>query len=264
MSRFLTPQRLDSLGGYKRPPRLSSTVAHLFHIVNTLRHSLKLPTSLLQALFKFKHPRRDLRINLEWPTRSSSQALHRRSSCVRYSWGFVSLDGLGYPGSPRLWLILESLYCPLLCGNLIVETELDLGDRSEWIRARRDLALCELHNGDVGILCGLPNFGKKSRVFVSFILIYFVVLFKICSCLELDLTLVWILEFVLLLVVPVISLSSILSSLLRVSLSGPRRIVLAPNILFYCTKFLVTGHIRPSTNISDLRPDISGSAVLTI
>jgi hypothetical protein len=49
MSGFLTPQRLDSLGGYKSPPRLSSTVGHLFHIVNTLRYSLELPTSLLQA-----------------------------------------------------------------------------------------------------------------------------------------------------------------------------------------------------------------------
>jgi hypothetical protein len=53
-----------------------------------------------------------------------------------------------------LWLIPESLYCHLLCGDLIVESELDLGDRSEWIRVERDLALCELHNGDVGILCG--------------------------------------------------------------------------------------------------------------
>jgi hypothetical protein len=35
-----------------------------------------------------------------------------------------------------------------------METELDLGDRSEWIRVERDLALCELYNGDVGILCG--------------------------------------------------------------------------------------------------------------
>jgi hypothetical protein len=34
-----------------------------------------------------------------------------------------------------------------------VEAELDLSDRSEWIRIERDLALCELHNGDVGILC---------------------------------------------------------------------------------------------------------------
>jgi hypothetical protein len=56
--------------------------------------------------------------------------------------------------SPRLWLTLKSLYCPLLCGDLIVETELDLGDHSKWIRVERDLALCELHNGDVGILCG--------------------------------------------------------------------------------------------------------------
>jgi hypothetical protein len=46
---FLTPQQLDSLGGYKRPPRLSITVGHSFHIANTLRHSLELPTSLLQA-----------------------------------------------------------------------------------------------------------------------------------------------------------------------------------------------------------------------
>jgi hypothetical protein len=45
-----------------------------------------------------------------------------------------------------------------------METELDLGDHLEWIRVERDLALCELHNRDVGILCGWPNFGKKSCV----------------------------------------------------------------------------------------------------
>jgi hypothetical protein len=33
-----------------------------------------------------------------------------------------------------------------------VKTELDLGNCSKWIRVERDLALCELHNGDVGIL----------------------------------------------------------------------------------------------------------------
>jgi hypothetical protein len=88
-----------------------------------------------------------------------------------------------------LWLIPESLYCPLLCGDFIVETELDLGDRSKWIRVERDPSLCELHNGDVGILCGWPNFRKKSCVFVSLILIYFLFLFKFCSYLELDLTL---------------------------------------------------------------------------
>jgi hypothetical protein len=70
-----------------------------------------------------------------------------------------------------------------------VETELYFGDRSEWIMVERDLALCELHNGDVDILCGCPNFGKKSCVLVCLILIYFLFLFKICSCLELDLTL---------------------------------------------------------------------------
>jgi hypothetical protein len=70
-----------------------------------------------------------------------------------------------------------------------VETELDLGDRSEFIRVERDLALCELHDRDVSILCGWSNFGKKSCVFVSLILIYFMFLFKFCSCLELVLTL---------------------------------------------------------------------------
>jgi hypothetical protein len=70
-----------------------------------------------------------------------------------------------------------------------VKTELHLGDYSEWIRVERNPALCELHNGDVGILCGWPNFRKKSCIFVSLKLIYFLFLFKICSCLELGLTL---------------------------------------------------------------------------
>jgi hypothetical protein len=59
-----------------------------------------------------------------------------------------------------------------------VKTELDLGDRPEWIRVERDPTLCELHNGDIGILCGWPNFKKKSCVFVLLILIYFMLLFK--------------------------------------------------------------------------------------
>jgi hypothetical protein len=59
-----------------------------------------------------------------------------------------------------------------------VETELDLGDHSEWIRVERDPALCELHNEDVGILCGWPNFVKKSCVFLPLIWIYFMFLFK--------------------------------------------------------------------------------------
>jgi hypothetical protein len=70
-----------------------------------------------------------------------------------------------------------------------VETKLDLSDHSEWIRVERDPTLCELHNGDVGIICGWSNFGKKSYAFVSLILIYFLFLFKFYSYLELDLTL---------------------------------------------------------------------------
>jgi hypothetical protein len=70
-----------------------------------------------------------------------------------------------------------------------VDTELDLGDHLEWIMVERDPALCELHNGDVSILYVWSYFGKKSYVFVSFILIYFLFLFKLCSCLKFDLTL---------------------------------------------------------------------------
>jgi hypothetical protein len=61
-------------------------------------------------------------------------------------------------------VVLKSLYCPLLCGDLIVKIKLDIGEHSEWIRVERNLALCELHNRDVGILCGWPDFGKKSYV----------------------------------------------------------------------------------------------------
>jgi hypothetical protein len=70
-----------------------------------------------------------------------------------------------------------------------VKIELDLGDRSEWNRVERDPTLCELHNGDIDILCGWANFRKKSCVFVPLILTYFLFLFNICSCLEFDLTL---------------------------------------------------------------------------
>jgi hypothetical protein len=60
-----TPMARFSWGGYKRLPRLSSMVGHSFHIINTLRHSLELPTSLLQASFKSKLLRRDLSLTLE-------------------------------------------------------------------------------------------------------------------------------------------------------------------------------------------------------
>jgi hypothetical protein len=68
--------------------------------------------------------------------------------------GTCPLDGLDVvQESPRLWWTSESLYCPLLRGDLLVETEIDLGDGSDMIRIERDPALYELLNGDVGILC---------------------------------------------------------------------------------------------------------------
>jgi hypothetical protein len=80
--------------------------------------------------------------------------------------------------SPRMWWTLESLYCHLFCGDLIVEIKLDLGDRSEWIMVERNPTLCELHNRDIDILYGWLNFRKKSCVFVPLISIYFLFLFK--------------------------------------------------------------------------------------
>jgi hypothetical protein len=67
MSESVTPQWVDSLGGgYKSlPPRLSSLVGHSVQLTNTLRHSLEIPTSLLQASFKSKFPGRDLSLTLE-------------------------------------------------------------------------------------------------------------------------------------------------------------------------------------------------------
>jgi hypothetical protein len=70
-----------------------------------------------------------------------------------------------------------------------VKIKVDLGDRSKWIRVKRDLTLCELHNEDVVIFCGWANFKKKYCVFVPLILIYFLFLFKFYSYLEFDLTL---------------------------------------------------------------------------
>jgi hypothetical protein len=79
--------------------------------------------------------------------------------------GTCPLDRLGViRESPRLWWTSKSLYCPLLRGDLILETELDLGDHSERFRVERDLTLCELLNEDVGHLCGELNFGNKSCV----------------------------------------------------------------------------------------------------
>jgi hypothetical protein len=68
---------------------LPSPVGHSVQVANTLGHSLELQTSLPQAPFKSKLPRRDFSLNLELPSQSSTQALHQRSPCVRYSLGLV-------------------------------------------------------------------------------------------------------------------------------------------------------------------------------
>jgi hypothetical protein len=157
--------------------------------------------------------------------------------------GTCPLDGLGViRESPRLWWTSESLYCPVLRGDLIVKTKLDLDDRSERIRVERDPTLCELLNGDVGIICGWPNFRNKSCMFVPTHFDLLIVLARVCSYLEFGLTLglvprVWVASF--------ISLSFIVFKMQTVCLSVPRFIVLAPDLLFYNTFSYLIGHIRP-------------------
>jgi hypothetical protein len=70
-----------------------------------------------------------------------------------------------------------------------VETELDFGDCSERFRFERDPTLCELLNGDVGILFWSSNFRNKSCVFVPTHFNLTIVFGQVCSYLEFDLTL---------------------------------------------------------------------------
>jgi hypothetical protein len=83
--------------------------------------------------------------------------------------GICSLDELGCPEVTKVVVDPRKFIFPSFCGDLIVEIKLDIGDHSKWIRVKRDSALCELHNRDVDIFCGWPNFKKKSCVFVSHI-----------------------------------------------------------------------------------------------
>jgi hypothetical protein len=59
-----------------------------------------------------------------------------------------------------------------------VETKLDLSDHSERVRVERDMALCELLNGDVGNICGWLNFENKSCLLCLLISIYLLFLLK--------------------------------------------------------------------------------------
>jgi hypothetical protein len=67
----------------------------------------------------------------------------------------------------------------------------------------------------------------------------------------------------LLLVVLLISISSIVLNLQAVSLSGPRFIVLTPDLLFRYARSSLTRHIQHWPDISDLRLDITDLLVLT-
>jgi hypothetical protein len=60
-----TPTGKFPWGAIKGLPRLFNLIGHPFYLANTLKHSLELPTLLLQASFKSKLPMRDLSLTLE-------------------------------------------------------------------------------------------------------------------------------------------------------------------------------------------------------
>jgi hypothetical protein len=93
---FDTPMARFSWGAIKGPHTSLAWLATHFTL-QTLWDTL-----LSSQPLSSKLPRRDLSLTLEWPTRSSSQALHRQSSCVHYSWGFIPLDWLGCPGVTKV------------------------------------------------------------------------------------------------------------------------------------------------------------------
>jgi hypothetical protein len=80
--------------------------------------------------------------------------------------GTYPLDGLGCPGVTKVVIDIRKFVFPSPLWEFDSETELDLGNYSKRIRVERDLSLCELLNGDVGILYGWPNVRNKSCVFV--------------------------------------------------------------------------------------------------
>jgi hypothetical protein len=125
-----------------------------------------------------------------------------------------------------------------------VRIELDLGDRSEMIRVERDLDLCELLNGCVGDLL----VGRSSETNLASIVLapfdLLIVLAQDCSCLEFDLTLGVIPSVYVVSSCSLFSLSFFVLSLQVVSLSGPRFIVLAPDVLFCCARSGLIRHIR--------------------
>jgi hypothetical protein len=73
-------------------------------------------------------------------------------------WNRLSESHQGCGGPRKVCIALSFV------GDLIVETELDLSDRSDRIRVEKDPTLCELLNGDIGNLYDWPNFGNKSCV----------------------------------------------------------------------------------------------------
>jgi hypothetical protein len=60
-----TPTARFSWGAIKGSHASLAQLGHSIHIANTLRHSIGLPTSVLQDSFKSNIPRRDLSLTLE-------------------------------------------------------------------------------------------------------------------------------------------------------------------------------------------------------
>jgi hypothetical protein len=128
-----TPTSRFPWGAIKGPPRLSSPVDHFIHLKYTLRHSLQLKISLSQASLQSRLPRRDLSHPLSDPL--DLQLKH----IIDELHVFITLGDSSprrtrsCPGVTKVVVDLRKFVLPSLHGDLIVETELDLGDHSARI-----------------------------------------------------------------------------------------------------------------------------------
>jgi hypothetical protein len=115
------PRQIPS-GGYKRPPTPPQLSCPLSSFENTLNQPFLSSKSLsLKIHSNLSFLREIWAILLSDPLNLQASTSSMIFVCS-FLLGTYSLDGLGVVReSPSLWWISESLYCPLLCEDLIVE-----------------------------------------------------------------------------------------------------------------------------------------------
>jgi hypothetical protein len=123
------PNEKIPFGGYERRPTPPLIVWPLHWLENLLNQHFLISKPLSFKLHSSPSFLREIWAIL-WVTLSIfKQSTSSTISLCSLLLGTCPLDGLGVlRESPRLWWTLESLYCSLLCGDLIVENQ----TRSWW------------------------------------------------------------------------------------------------------------------------------------